>query len=232
MEDSAAMKTTTLLTQIAAKQSDKDAIADRVVRQPELLPEVFSGLESDRPEIKYGCLKVLRLASEQSPASLYPHVARFLRLLDADNTFLKWGAILIIGNLAAVDSRRRLDRVLDKFLRPIRGPVMITAANVIGSAAKIALAKPALAETIARQILKVARAEYETNECRNVAIGHAVNSLDQFYHLIRAKRAVEQFVRRQLANSRSGTRHKAEAFLKRHAVERCGTLQPAAQCCA
>ena len=210
------MNESTLLTQIARKKSDKDAIADKVVRQPELLAEVFEGLKSDTPEIKYGCSKVLRLVSERKPAVLYPSLDLFVGLLDCDNSFLKWDAARIVGNLAAVDSRKRIERMLDRYLQPIRGDVMITAANVIGSAAKIALAKPGLADKIARQILKVEKAEYQTAECRNVAIGHAITSLDRFFDLISQKQAVVRFVRRQLTNRRNAVRKKATEFLKRH----------------
>ena len=94
---------------------------------------------------------------------------------------------------------------------------MITAANVIGSAAKIALAKPELVDKIARQILKVEKAEYQTAECRNVAIGHAIKSLDQFFDHVSQQQAVVKFVRRQLTNRRNAVRKKAAEFLKRHA---------------
>jgi hypothetical protein len=212
------MNESTLLTKIARKKSDKDAITARIVRQPELISVLLEGLKSDKPEIKYGCSKVLRLVSEQKPAVLYPNLDLIIGLLDSDNTFLKWDAARIVGNLAAVDSRKRIERILDHYLQPIRGDVMITAANVIGSAAKIALAKPELADKIARQILKVEKAEYQTAECRNVAIGHAITSLGQFFDHVSRKQAVMKFVRRQLTNRRHAVREKAAEFITRRGV--------------
>ncbi len=210
------MNYTNLLTHIGTKKSDKEAIANQVVRDPSLLPGLLEGLNSDRPDIKYGSSKVLRLVSERQPALLYPHFDFFLGLLECDNSFLKWDAGRIIANLAAVDSRKRIERILNRYLQPIRGPVMITAANLIGNAANIALEKPKLADKIARRILQVEKAEYQTAECRNVAIGHAIKSLDQFVQLVRAKAAVLAFVRRQLANRRTAVRKEAAAFLSRH----------------
>jgi O-6-methylguanine DNA methyltransferase len=215
--DGCSMKDTTLLTQIARKTSSGEAMADRVSQQPELLPEILKGLDSAEPAVKYGCSKVVRLVSERNPEVVYPMLDLFVGLLDCDNNFLKWGAILVIGNLAAVDSGKRIDRILDRYLQPIRGDVMITAANVIGSAAKIALARPELADKIARQILKVEKAEYQTAECRNVAMGHAIKSLDQFFDDVRRQQPVLKFVRRQLRNRRPAVRKKAADFLKRHA---------------
>ncbi len=212
------MNNSTLLAQIAAKKSDKESIADQVVLNPGSLPELFEGLNSDRPEIKYGCSKVLRLVSERHPALLYPQFDLFLNLLDCENNFLKWDAGRIIANLAAVDSRNRLDRMINRYLQPIRGPVMITAANLIANAAHIALEKPNWADKIARRILQVEKAEYQTAECRNVAIGHAIRSLDQFVQLVRGRAAVLAFVRRQRANRRPAVRKAAAAFLSRHDI--------------
>jgi hypothetical protein len=94
---------------------------------------------------------------------------------------------------------------------------MIGAANAIAAAANIALAKPHLADRIVKEILKVERASYQRPECRNVAIGHAIQSFDRFFRHVGNTRPVLAFVKRQLDNSRPATRKKAERFLKRWA---------------
>ena len=92
---------------------------------------------------------------------------------------------------------------------------MIAAANVMQAAAVIATVQPHLADELAAGILTVGRAKYGTEECRNVAIGHAIQSFDRFFACIPRKRAVISFVRRQLDNPRPATRRKAEKFLKK-----------------
>ena len=84
---------------------------------------------------------------------------------------------LLIGCLAAVDRRGAVTRILDRYLAPLRGPDLITAANVIAGAARIATAKPRLADRIAKALLGVSRARYATPECRNVALGAAIEDL-------------------------------------------------------
>jgi hypothetical protein len=49
--------------------------------------------------------------------------------------------------------------MLDDYLAPIRGPVMITAANTIKGAVIIARAKPHLAAKIAGALMRVERAK-------------------------------------------------------------------------
>jgi len=175
----------------------------------------WAGLDAPAARVKFGCLKDLRRLSEEAPQLLYPDFDRFARLLDHPNSIYRWNAAHILANLARVDRSRKLAPLLDKFLRPIGGAQMIGAANVIQAAAVIAAAQPRLADALAAGILTVDRAKYETEECRNVAIGHAIQSLDRFFELIPRQRAVVSFVRRQLDNPRPATRRKAEKFLKK-----------------
>jgi hypothetical protein len=105
--------------------------------------------------------------------------------------------------------------ILDRYFSPIVGPAMITAANVIRGGARIAQAKAHLADAIAEEVVKVARARYRTRECRNVAVGHAIVALGDFFCLRNHPGPTLDFVRRQLRNPRPATRKKAEPFLKR-----------------
>jgi hypothetical protein len=205
-----------LQPQIAGRPAKLTDRAERNAHQSKPLPELFAGLRSEKPEIKYGCLKALRLLSEKQPAVLYPEFDRFVALLDSENTILKWGGIIIIGNLAAVDLEDKIGRILDRYLAPITGPVMITAGNTIAGAGKIARAKPRFADRIVRALLRVEEANYQTPECRNVALGHAVNSLDLFFEHIGDRKPVIAFVQRQLGNTRNAVKKKAAAFLKKH----------------
>jgi hypothetical protein len=210
------MKTNTLQTEINKKRITIEKLADTVVSRPDLLQEAFDGLGADTARVKYGCLKLFRIISESNPEILYPETGRFIQLLDSGNNIFKWGSIIIIGNLAAVDSERKIDRILDRYLLPISGHVMITAANVIGGAGKIARAKPQLADQIARSVLQVETANYQTEECRNVAIGHAIASFVLFFEHLKQPQPVIEFVKRQLNNRRNAVRKKAAEFMKRH----------------
>lgn len=209
------MTKTELWSRLTRKGTNPDKIAELAVQQRTLLPALLEGLEAAEAPVKFGCAKVLRLMSEKAPAILYPHVDLFIGMLKAQNSFLCWDAIRIVANLAAVDEWGRIEQILDDYLDPIRGTVMITAANTIQGAAAIALAKPALADKIARAILKVQWAKYQTDECRNVAIGHAIESLDRFFDRTSLQKEVLEFVRLQTGNPRNATRKKAVEFLEK-----------------
>jgi len=209
------MKNINLIGQIATKGSDKEAIAEEIAGDPAQIEEVIEGLNSKKASIKFGCGKVLRILSEKNPKALYPHIGTFIKLLDSDNNIMKWEGIHVIGNLARVDKDKKIDVILNKYLKPIDGPVMITAANVIGGAARIAAAKPYLAERIAKALLKVEHAEYATDECRNVALGHTLDAFELFFDEIKSKQPIIDLVTRQLHNTRNSVRKRAELLLKK-----------------
>ena len=122
---------------------------------------------------------------------------------------------IVVTALAAVDSENKFEAIFDQYFAPIPGPVLIPAANVIGGAAKIALAKPELSDKIAGELLKVEKARYQTAECRNVALGYTIKSFDQFFDQITDKEPVIKLIKKQLKNTRNATRKKAEKFLKK-----------------
>ena len=179
------------------------------------LEELLRGLDADKARIKYGCAKALRLVSEERPELLYPRFDFFVGLLDHENKILQWEAAFVLSQLARVDDDGKFAAIFDKYFSPIAGPVMITAANVIRGGARIAQAKPQLADRIAAEVVKVARARYQTRECRNVAVGHAILALGDFFDLLNHPGPALRFVRRQLRNPRPATRKKAKQFLKR-----------------
>ena len=207
--------------ELSKKGADAAKIAKYVTKKPEYIEQLIEGITKDKGSIKFGYEKVLRLVSEQNPELIYPYFDIFKDLRVCDNSFLKWGAIITIGNLAKADSENKIDAIFKDFCSVIKGPVMVTAANTIGSLAKIALAKPYLTEQITKEILKVEKANFvyhdqPSDECRNVAIGHSIDSLEMFFEQIDNKNIVIRFVKRQLKNTRAKVVKKAEKFLKKH----------------
>ncbi len=205
-----------LLSQLTAPTPDIPSLVGRLRADPNAIEYLLAAVSSRRAEDRFGAARSLRVLAAAAPDLLYPHYEFFVAQLGASNQILRWNAIRALALLTPADQNRKLDAVLERYLSPINGPDMIAAATVIEGAAVIALARPDLADRLARAILSVRRANYKTSECRNVAIGHAIAAFDRFYTLLGEKRRVLAFVRRQLDNTRPATRKKAAAFLKKH----------------
>ncbi len=199
--------------------ADPSRVANIVARNPEQMASILMGLTAKEARVKYGCAKVLLMLSEKRPLALYPRFDFLAGLLDSESKILQWNATWMLANLTTVDTQNKFEVIFDRYFAPIPGPVMITGANVIGAAARIARAKPRLTGRITSELLKVERAEYQTPECRNIALGHAIQSFDKFFDQIENKQPVIGLVRRQLENDRPATRKKAERFLRKHRKE-------------
>jgi hypothetical protein len=215
MSDSKIAGMATPLARLGQAASNPRQLARKAMKNPRWSGELIRGLGADQARIKYGCAKALRIVSEERPELLYPQFDFFVRLLGHKNKILQWEAAFLLSQLARVDADDKFAAIFKKYFSPISGPVMITAANVIRGGARIAQAKPHLADRIAAEVVKVARADYQTPECHNVAIGHAILALGEFFDLLNHPGPVLQFVRQQVNNSRPATRKKAEQFLKR-----------------
>lgn len=201
------------------KVIDKEKAAKQAIKDPRKLRELFDGIGSEEPEIKYGCEKALRAVSEAAPGLLYDDFGFFLKLMDSRNSFLKWGAITTLSNLAVADREDKFKKVFRRYFSGVTGTSMITAANIVGNSWKIARAKPDLADRIAGELLRVEDAVYESKgkpspECRNVVIGVAIDSFARFYDVLENKKPVEDFIRRQLKNTRKQVAEKAGRFLE------------------
>jgi len=204
-----------LAERLSKPEADVRRVVAEVIRKPELVVALLEGPESRFARVRFGSSKALRLLSEQRPELLYPYFRVVVAQLDNPNNILRWNAIYMLGQLAAADRKGKIDRLVDRYLEPIAGPQLIAAATTIAGAAAIAAAKPHLAGRIEAAILNVGRARYQTEECRNVAMGHAISALDRIFQLLPDREAALRFGREQTENPRPATRRKAERFLKK-----------------
>jgi hypothetical protein len=179
----------------------------------DLLSDLLRDLTSARARVRLAASKALRDLSRNTPEAVYPHLDRLAALISHENSILQWNAILSLAYLAPVDREGKLDPLLPRYLEAISGPVMITAANTIKGAALIAAAKPHLAGEIAAGIMRTENGRYATSECRNVAIGHALQALEAIRAEVDNPAALRSFAVRHLNNSRQATARKAARLL-------------------
>lgn len=193
-------------------------LAERALKDSELLVELFGGISSPNSKLRFKSAKILNIISNKDPQKLYPRMGFFVKLLESENSILKWNAIDVIANLAGVDVNKRFEKMFQRFYGLLQEESLITSAHVVSNSWKIVNAKPDLESRITNEILKVERIDLPTEECRNILSGYAILSFDKYFNKIQKKADVISFVRRQLNSTRNATRKKAEKFLKRHGI--------------
>jgi len=214
--EGAAIMESELLQKLANKSVTKEALLQMVKQNFNLLPTVLNGVSSSKAAIRYGCAKVLMDLSDKHPEKLYPYMDSFINLLDSKYRILTWNAMAIIANLAKVDEDKKFDAIFGKYYGFLNDSYMVTVANVVGNSAKIALAKPHLAQKIAKELLKVeniSTTPHLTEECKRVIAEQAIKSFALFFSEIEQKDTVISFVARHRNSPRKTLRKAAEEFL-------------------
>jgi len=206
-----------LVEKLGSNEVKPESLAKDVMKNSDLLPEVFDGVSSSNARVKFGCAKILRMVSESMPEMLYPQSGFFVEQLDSDNNIFKWIAIDVIANLTEVDADGVFEDAFKKYYGLLGDGSMVTAAHVVDNSGKIVRAKPHLTGRITAELLNIERTRRKP-ECKNILLGKAILAFSAYFDRIENKADVVSFVKRQLSSTRNATRVKAEWFLK--AIER------------
>jgi hypothetical protein len=200
---------------LASGKMDSEKLEAKIVADARLLESVFQGTSSKLPRVKFGCSKALMILSMKRPDLLYGKVEEVVALLDSENRILKWNAIAMLGNLAPVDREGRIPGLLKRLFGFLSSGELITANNAIAALGKIGRALPGEKDRIASRLLEVEKCSFDTDECRNIAIGKAILALGSLVRPADADAGVLEFARRQVGNRRKATGQKAEALVRK-----------------
>lgn len=209
-----------LINRLKAKPDLNRFIAE-AIEDTTILNSLFQIVLTETSSIKYVCTKIIRMVSEQKPELIYPYFEDISKWLHHKNSFIKWDGILILANLSAVDHEDKFGAIYQDYFALIQDPQMITAANVIGNAWKIVLAKPELESYITGRLLEVPKIIYMNKgepspECNCIVCGQVLECFEYYFDFSGNQAAMIDFAEEQLGSSRSAVAKKAEEFLRRH----------------
>lgn len=209
---------------IISRLEEKTDLADltaEVLENHQTLELLIEMVDTEPSSIKYGCTKVIRMASEVSPEKIYPYFDQIAKWLHHKNSFIKWDDIRILSNLAGVDRENKFETIYEDYLSLIREPHMITAGNVVGNVWKIVQARPELDQDITQRLLEVPKIVYlnkgkPSPECNRIVCGKVMECFEQYFDVSKNQDQMMEFARNQLGNTRKSVAKLAEKFLKAH----------------
>jgi hypothetical protein len=204
-----------ILSEASAEKISAESISERIFKDRQSLDSVFVVISSGPPGDRFRCSKALLLLSESNPRLLYPRIQDIVNLLESKNQILKWNAIAILGNLASEEYKRVMDGILPKLYGFLSCGELITANHAIATLAKIGRALPEKKKNIIAKLLKVEGYAFDSDECRNIAVGKVILALEELMDSSRANKKLTEFARRYVDNRRPATAKKAKEFLRR-----------------
>lgn len=204
---------------------DLNLLIDEAIEDTTVLNSLIEIVLTETSSIKYVCTKIIRIVSEQKPELIYPYFEDISKWLHHKNSFIKWDGIRILSNLSAVDYENKFGAIYQDYFALIQDPQMLTAANVIGNAWEIILAKPELESDITRRLLEVPKIIYMNKgepspECNCIACGQVLECFEHYFDFSGNQAAMINFAEGQLGSRRKAVAKKAEKFLRRHSSKR------------
>lgn len=211
---------TTLPERLKNKEPLKQLI-DEAIANPALLNEYITIVNQEKGSIKFGASKVIIAISEIEPRLVYPYFQKIARMLECPNSFIKWGAVIALSNLVAVDDDKLFLAIFERYFHLLDDEKMVSAANVAGNAWKIVSAYPGLEPEITKRLLLTINQTYyhqghPSPECHNVLAGHLIECFDRYFDQAANQKAIIEFVTGQLDNPRNKVARLARAFVKKH----------------
>jgi hypothetical protein len=203
-----------LIEEAGKKADNASHLAEVVAENPALIPVVLEGTRSPKANLKYKCIKILRIMSNEHAAVLYPYFDFFKDLLSSTNNILKWNAMDIIANLTLVDSENKFDPLFSNFYGLLGAGDLITAAHVVEGSAVIVRSRPARESEITHALLSVETISLPTEECCNILRGKVINTFSEYWTNPPIKDCVAS-PKKQLINTRPATKRKPNNLSKR-----------------
>ncbi|MBV1709901.1 MAG: hypothetical protein KMY54_08570 [Erysipelothrix sp.] len=204
---------------------DLNLFTVEVIENTTILNSLFEIVLTEISSIRYACTKIIRMVSEQKPETVYPYFEDIVKWLDQKNSFIKGDGILTLSNLSAVDHEDKFKAIYQDYFALIKDPQMITAANVVGNAWKIVLAKPEMESDITRRLLEVPNIIYinkdePSPECNCIVCGKVLECFEHYFDYSGNQSAMINFAEGQLCSHRKSVAKIAEKFLKQHSCKR------------
>jgi hypothetical protein len=177
----------------------------------------LNNLSSKDTKVKYNTQKDIIKLSKTNPLELYPNFDFFVELLNSKNNIMIWTGLIVLGNLAKIDSLNKIEKVLPQIIKKLNAGKMITAGNAMRSLISIAFYKKEIADNLALEILKSKNYKYDTDTCHDIHIGHMFKCIELIWNILSedVKRKYINLARKEINNSRSATNKKAILFLKK-----------------
>ena len=195
------------------KKLDVEAATKEAMTDKKLCAELIDNLLSKNETIRYNSSKILFSLTQQKPELLYYKWDDLVKHLDSDNTYHKLSAVMLLGNLTKADKDNKFEKIFNKYYSLLDDKSFITAAYIAQASGNIAITKPKLQTKITKKLLSI-EDTHHIQERKDLAKASIIDAFAQYYKQVKNKKAILEFVEKQLTCQSPKTRKKTKEFLK------------------
>ena len=166
---------------------------------------------------RYNCVRVFFRALEQQPALFYPYWERFAGMVESPNGFYRSTAAQAIAFLAAVDEDRRLDAILEAYLRLLDDDKVMVARYFVQTIHLIPQARPDLREKVVACLLDVENTRHNQSR-KSLLKADVIHAFDRLFETLSGpeRKEVLAFVTKEQDSESPSTRKAAKVFMENH----------------
>ena len=169
----------------------------------------ISLLHDSDPKRRYGFAKELVAIAGKQPAVVMERLPELLPLLDGDNQILKSTVIDIIGLLSGLDDGQAMVGHIPLLLKFLHGGELVTCNHTIATVGLIARRNAGLRRFLLDQLLDVAQVQFDTEECKAIAVGKVIEVLAAHPAAVTDLPKAGDFIARACRSQRTATVKKA-----------------------
>ncbi len=212
-----------MLSELNDKNADIKGIAEKALKDKNLLSELLDGLKSKinikskEETLRYNCFKVLMLISQTQSQALYPQWDHFVELLNSDNSYHKMSAVHLIASLTKADLENKFEKIFDKYYGLLDDKSMIVAMYAAGSSAQIVKAKPRLESRVTSKLLNIGGTHHAAGR-KELIKASAIEAFSEYIEQAMNKDRIIEFVTKQQNSTSPKARKMAKEFLKKWGV--------------
>jgi hypothetical protein len=177
-------------------------------------PISLEPLYAKEAKVKYGFAKELLKLAAKKPNSLYLNTNEIGALLQSENNTIVWAAIDILGYLSLVDTENKIDKYIPQLVYFLHSGKLTVSAQSMFALSCIAKNKPQYKELIFNEIICINNNEYESFDCKNIAIGKAIDFFSKFKMEAKEDADILNFIQFATQNARKETSKKAQQLVK------------------
>ena len=166
---------------------------------------------------RYNCVRLFFRALEKQPGLFYPCWERYAAMIASSNGFYRSTAAQAIAFFATADENRRLDAILDAYLRMLDDEKIMVARYFVQTIHLVAQARPDLHERVIACLLNVENTQH-TQGRKSLLKADIIGAFDRLFEgsSTQEQQDILAFVTKEQDNESPTTRKAAKAFLEKN----------------
>ncbi len=199
------------------KDIDPESLVEPAVNDLDFMHQLLDGIgpRTQKAALRSNCSQAVILISQRHPAVLMVHRDYFAGLMKSDNSYSKYVALHVLGELVVSDPQHQFDCFLDDIFNLLGDESVVVAGHAAVVAARIAQGRPDLAPLVIRQLLAFDQIQ-PGPEHRDLVAGYIIETLWAQFNTASEvdKDLIVAFVYRRQDCGSARTRKLAKEFLK------------------